>query len=76
MLLDADADHLVRLDSDFLRQLVGRQVVCHLAPSVSSHEKARRARCAGGLGLQLLWAQAGARHAPRLVAVELTVTQP
>src|ERR1044072_4393141 len=39
-LLDADADHFAPIDAQLLRQLVRRQVVCHVAPS--SHKKARR----------------------------------
>jgi hypothetical protein len=33
MLFEADADHLFAVDPNFTRKLVGRQVICHLAPS-------------------------------------------
>ena len=61
-LLEADPDHVFTIDAGLLRQLVRRQVVCHLAPSSSvslKHEKARRARGAGGLGSKSSWHRTG-----------------
>ena len=72
--LEADPDHLVPVDPDLLRELVGRQVVGHFAPST---KKPAAHNALAGLDLQLVWAQGGELHvAAHPVAVELIVTQP
>src|SRR5262249_39730282 len=45
--LDAEADHFLPVDTEFLRQLVRREVVCHDAPSGATKKPVRAARVPG-----------------------------
>ena len=42
VLLDADPDHLVAVDADLLRQLLGRQMIGHVAPLVVARKSPPR----------------------------------